>query len=366
MTGNHAVQGTIEGSVRAAKAAFAKVDEERLRAFIERQPDVQGPVVLSDIRYPTEGAGSSNGIAFLTAHIGEGPSARSLKLVLRYSPGVQLLKQKNFSDEYRTLQAAAAAGLPVPAVLWLDETGEQLGHLGFIMEAIEGDTPSAAMYSSGPLANISPEERKSRMLKAAGFHGRLRAAAIGPDKLPHLRNRGEGATAIERELSWWFAEALLANAPDDHKVQTVGLLRDWLIRHQPADLYPENLVHGDAQIANMIYADGDIAAVIDWELSYLGHNESDLALVCFLTRAHHVVDIPVEGTPTDEEYIARFEEESGTKVQHWEYFKLLNMYRIMAVTSLAAHYMPSFDAVWAFHKDIMDSVWVEAKGVYGE
>lgn len=48
---------------------------------------------------------------------------------------------------------------------------------------------------------------------------------------------------------------------------TIRALRDWLVNKQPRDLYPEVLVHGGAQIANMIYANGDIAAVIDWDLS---------------------------------------------------------------------------------------------------
>lgn len=360
------IRGSMEGSVRNAKATFAKIDEERLRLFIERQPDVPGTVALEDISYPTDGAGSSNGIAFFSIVVTNGTSVIRQKLVLRYSPGVQLLKQKKFADEFKTLRAVGATSLPVPHVLWIDESGEQLGQPGYIMEAIEGDTPSAAMYSKGPLANVTPEERRSRMLKAAEFHGRLRREAIRADRLRHLVDRGEGQTAIEKELNWWLQEVLFVNPETDAKVTLVRSLREWLIRQQPQDAYEPNLVHGDAQIANIIYANGDIAAVIDWELSYLGHNESDLALICFLTKAHHVIDVAVEGTPTDEEYIARFEEASGAKVQHWEYFRLLCMYRVMAVSSLSASYMPAFEQVWAFHREHMDLAWDAARERYGD
>lgn len=81
---------------------------------------------------------------------------------------------------------------------------------------------------------------------------------------------------------------------------------------------------------------------------------------------HHVIDIPVDGTPSDEEYIARYEQVCGQPVRHWTYFKLLNMYRVVSVTSLAADFLPSFDAVWDFYTGHLQQAWAEAKSVYGE
>ena len=94
--------------------------------------------------------------------------------------------------------------------------------------------------------------------------------------------------------------------------------------------------------------------------------EADLALIVFLTETQKVTDIMVEGTPTEEEYITRFEEEAGARVQHWQYFKLLNMYRVVAVSSLSASFMPSFDAVWAFFLSHLTPIWADAKRAYGE
>jgi aminoglycoside phosphotransferase (APT) family kinase protein len=159
---------------------------------------------------------------------------------------------------------------------------------------------------------------------------------------------------------------MLAWPESDPKVQLIRSLKDWLAEHQPRDVYPAGLVHGDAQIANIIYNGGDIAAVVDWELSYLGHNETDLALIVFLTETQKVTDMMVEGTPTEEEYIARFEKEAGAKVEHWPYFKLLNMYRVVSVSSLSAGFMPSFEAVWQFFLSQLMPVWEAAKQVYGD
>jgi aminoglycoside phosphotransferase (APT) family kinase protein len=220
------------------------------------------------------------------------------------------------------------------------------------------------MYSSGPLADVTDDARKELMLKAAGFHGALRKAAIGIDRVPHLAGADTAETDVERELNWWFREVLLVWNQSDPKAAKIAALRDWLIRYQPRDLYPAGLVHGDAQIANIIYRNGEIAAVIDWELSYLGHNESDLALICFLTEVQKLLDKHVDGTPSEAEYIARYEAESGCKVQHWPYFQLLNLYRVVAVSSLSAEIMPSFEAVWAFYEGHMEAAWSRAREIY--
>jgi aminoglycoside phosphotransferase (APT) family kinase protein len=366
MSDETGVQGTMADSVRNAKAKFATINENRLRTFIEAQPGVRGPVTMSALSYPSDGAGASNGIAFFSATLDCGSGLEALDLVLRYSPGTQLLKQKSYSDEFKTLQALADTGLPVPTALWLDADGSMIGSIGYVMTRVVGETPSAAMYSKGPLAGVTDEARKELMLKAAGFHGALRKAAIGGDRVPHLVGAVATESDIEREVNWWFREVLMVWDASDPKAQKIAALRNWLILYQPRDLYSAGLVHGDAQIANIIYRDGEIAAVIDWELSYLGHNESDLALICFLTDVQKLLDVHVDGTPSDEDYILRYEQESGCKVEHWRYFQLMNLYRVVAVSSLSAEIMPSFEAVWAFYEGHMEAAWSRAKDIYEE
>jgi aminoglycoside phosphotransferase (APT) family kinase protein len=354
------LQGTFAEAIKNAKARMARIDEPRLKAFLESQPQVRGIVSLGPLSYPSAGAGSSNGIAFFTAEMDRGEGYRRYDLVLRYSPGVSLLKQKSFSDEFLTVKAVQATGLPVPHVWWLDKDGSQVGFASYVMDRVLGDAPSGPMYSAGPLAEVMPQQRKAMMLEAAGFHGRLRKAAIGPVEVPHLVHRGAGATAIEQELSWWLKEDQLSLPAGDSRLGMIEELFRWTIGHQPK-AYAPNLVHGDAQIANVMFRDGRIAAVLDWELSYLGHNESDLALVTFLTETHKVIDKHVDGTPTESEYVARFEAESGTKVQHWEYFKLMSMFRVCAVVLLSRDFMPNFDNYWAFNLEYMHAAWKAAR-----
>jgi hypothetical protein len=62
----------------------------------------------------------------------------------------------------------------------------------------------------------------------------------------------------------------------------------------------------------------------------------------------------------------RYEQESGCKVEHWRYFQLMNLYRVVAVSSLSAEIMPSFEAVWAFYEGHMEAAWLRAKDIYEE
>jgi aminoglycoside phosphotransferase (APT) family kinase protein len=356
------INSVMEGSVRNAKASFSRIDPQRLQRFIERQPGIRR-VEMGAIDYLVDGAGMSNGIGLFEAVIDRGAGPRRESLVVRYAPGVMLLSQKSYADEFRTLLAATAAGLPVPTVYWLDPTGQELGSPGYVMERIVGDKPTTAMYSRGPLSQVSPEQRKEMMLQAAGFHGRLRKTAIGQDKVPHLLKRGPATArgAIERELGWWLVEARNVRPADDPKLLYVTQVHDWLVANQPVDAYEPNLVHGDAQIANLMYRNGQLAAALDWELAFLGHNESDLALLPFITEMQQSFDKPVQGTPTEAEYIARFEQESGRKVCSYDYFACFCQFKVQTVGLMTLAGVPSPEEVWSFYKQHMDRAWDRAK-----
>lgn len=349
-----------DDAIRTARARFTHIDPERLAAFISAQPDVHGPVSIEDFDTLTDGSGMSNGIAFFTAVIDRGEGPRRESLVLRYAPGVSLLQQKSFEDEFLTMKAVHAAGLTVPAVMWLDADGEGIGAPGFVMERVVGEIPASAMYSRGPFAKLSNEDRHRMMLEPAGFHGRLRKAAIGADRVPHLLKRGEGATPLERELSWWLKEAQLITEPDDPRFLRVKSVHDWLLANQPP-VREATLIHGDAQHCNTIFRDGVPAGVLDWELAHLGYAETDIVMMVLTTEILKLTDIVVDDTPTEEEYIARYEAESGEKVEHWAYFKLCMAYRYLVGQIFAANALPNPEEMWAIVDEIVAENLAEAK-----
>ncbi|WP_233203707.1 phosphotransferase family protein [Novosphingobium sp. HII-3] len=352
-------------SVRNAKAAFKRISIDKLRAFIARQHDVYGDVIVSEIEYPSDGAGSTNGIGLFDAVIDRGGGAQQERLVVRYLPGPALLAQKSFDDEFATLQAVRSAGVPSPCAYWLDSTGEMLGVPGYVMERIEADKPTASLYSTGPFSKVEPATRNEMMLQAAGFHGALKKKAIRGDRVRHLLRRGpEAPTAVQRELGWWMEEVRLSKNAIADKLDYLTSLHQWMVRHEPNDLYAPALVHGDAQFANLMYKDNRLVSALDWELSFIGHNESDLALLSFITESQKKFDIPAEGTPTEYDFISRFEVESGQPVNNYEYFKLFCMLKVQSIALMTIHNMPDPEAVWNIFKDFTEAAWSQARTRY--
>jgi aminoglycoside phosphotransferase (APT) family kinase protein len=344
----------LDENARRAKAGWLKVDPGRLHDFIAGQPEVRS-VDIIDIEYPSKGAGSSNGIAYLRADIdvGRGPARR--QLVVRYAPGRTLIKQKNFNDEFLTGRAVHAAGLPAAEPLWIDPQGQRLGVKGYVMERLFGEVPSAGMLNEGLLARASPADRNAMLLEAAAFHGRLRRADLGSSRLPHLLARGIGRTPVERELRWWLEEAGLNCAPDDSKLARIRSVFAWLLDHQP-DVRPAVLVHGDSQFSNLMFREGKVVAALDWELAYLGHGEADLALMIWMTEIQKQF-AKVDDLPSEQDYLARYELESGATVEHWEYFRLFLLYKMVSVLMASSATMPAFDSFWEFNWAELERRW---------
>lgn len=361
MTDAHSEKSdTYDAWVKSARARFNDIKPENLVRYIQAQPDVVGPVEIKALSSLKDGAGMSNGIAFFTASLDLGTGRKEHELVLRYDPGVSLIKQKSFSDEFHTLIAARKSGLPVPNARWLDEKGTYLGCAGFIMDRVIADAPAMAMYSSGPLATAAPEVRKQMMLSAAGMFGKLKKAAIPPTRVPHLLHRGEGEDHIFRELDWWLAEATLNSQPMDPEFRLVFELNQWL-KHNRPPARPASLTHGDGQIANLMFRDGKVAAWLDWELAYLGHQEADLMMILMVTQLSKPPGETLEGIPTDAEYIERFEAESGAPVEFFPYFKLFMVYKYLVGVLFAREVLPNFNDTWAAIVRYRDAVWPEAK-----
>jgi aminoglycoside phosphotransferase (APT) family kinase protein len=344
--------------IAAVRAPRPRIARELLEAFLQSKMDCAGPIEVGELQY-IEDAGGSNGIALFDV----ASRGRLKRLVLRYAPGEQLLKQKRFDQEFFTLSAVRRHGIPAPTPRWCEPTGGAIGYPFLVMDRLDGRAPSnRMMYSAGLLADVTPAERKKMLLEAAGFHGRLRKAAIGPEDVPHLVDRGAGATAIERELSWWLQEAILVTEPGDPRRRYLTDLNRWMVDNQPRTR-PPTLVHGDAQIANLMFQNGRFLAALDWELSYLGHNEADLALVVMLVKSHVPPGEHIEGLPTESELIDRYEAEAGAPVEHWEYFKLFNLVKVSTIMLMSSRYMNAdmADRMWQLNEGDRKISWENAK-----
>lgn len=346
-------------SIRQARARFTDVTEAQIAAYLSQQPDIVSVGAVRDLKILTEGSGMSNGIAFFAADIDTGSGVRARDYVLRYSPGVSLIKQKNFEHEYLTMRAAEAGGLPVASARWYDD-GSLLGAAGFTMERVDAEAPASSIYTSGPIATASPAERHAMLIQAAELQGWLRASAIGPDRVPHLLKRGKGEGDIARELNWWLDEARLNTDDEDPRMQLVQAVHAWMVDNQPP-VRPASLTHGDGQICNIMFRRGRAAAWLDWELAYLGHQESDLMMILMNVILTRPPGTEVEGIPSENEFVARFEREAGSSVEAWPYFKLFMVYKYLVGVIFAGDLFPESDAYWRQIVTYLDDVWPQAK-----
>jgi aminoglycoside phosphotransferase (APT) family kinase protein len=105
------------------------------------------------------------------------------------------------------------------------------------------------------------------------------------------------------------------------------------------------LAWGDARIGNMIFDDdGRCAAVLDWEMAALGSPELDVAWFLFLDR-HHSQGMGVErleGFPSREATVARYEDKSGFRVRHLHYYEVFAALRFTILMSRIAHQLTHY------------------------
>ena len=118
---------------------------------------------------------------------------------------------------------------------------------------------------------------------------------------------------------------------------------EWLLKNKPAD-EPEVLVWGDARIGNIIFDGTTPVAVLDWEMVNVGSPEKDVAWSVFLDRHHSEgIETPrLEGFPSYEDTTAYYEEQSGHRVKHLEYYQVYAGYRfgiiMMRIAQQLVHY----------------------------
>jgi len=238
---------------------------------------------------------------------------RRLELVLRRDPGSNM-GSSDRSTEYRLLEAAAAAGVPVPKVQFLLEPEDDIGD-GFVMDRIAGETIPRRILRDDEYADARPLLTAQCGAIAAQIH------AVDLAGLPELAIQGP------REQIEQY-RAILDALGEPHPAFELGLR--WLEEHisLTGPDAPPRLVHGDFRNGNFIVGPEGIRSVLDWELSHLGDPVEDLGWLCVKSWRFGNLDQPVGGFGTTEALLAAYEDAGGEKVDpehlhYWETFGTL-------------------------------------------
>ncbi|MCR8724086.1 phosphotransferase family protein [Frigidibacter sp. ROC022] len=191
--------------------------------------------------------------------------------VLRRKPPGTLLKSAHAVDrEFRVQKALAGSQVPVPRMYLLCEDDGVIGSAFYVMEDVRGrnfDDPALPELARADRRAV--QEEMSRVL--AAIHS-VDIAAVG------LSDYGPGGNYYRRQIDRWTKQY---RASETTRIAEMEALIGWLDVSIPPDDGQRTLVHGDYRIDNLLFADDGprCLAVLDWELSTIGHPYADLAAV---------------------------------------------------------------------------------------
>ena len=211
--------------------------------------------------------------------------------------------------EATVIRAAVDAGVPAPIVRYVLQPEDGLGG-GFVMERIDGETIPKKIHRQ-----LTSDALRLALLRQVG------AAAANIHAVPVARMSGLRTLSIEQVLD---------DAREDYRRQgqtrpVFELALRYLSERTPSSGYTPRLVHGDYRMGNLIVGPTGLAAVLDWDLCYIGDPMLDLAWFCLPPWRFGRIDQPAGGVGRREDLFAAYESTTGERVdrervRYWEIF----------------------------------------------
>ena len=252
---------TAEGTATIAPTEALKIDENRLAEYLRGVlPNAAGPMQLKLFSH-----GQSNPTYFVT--FGDA------SYVVRKQPPGELLPSAHAVDrEHRVQKALHAQGFPVARQFHYCDDKTIVGTPFYVMEKMEG-----RVFTDSSLPGCTTDERRAMYLNMTETLAKLHSydpAEIG------LGDYGRPGSYYERQFRRWSRNFLETKTQD---IQEMDKLIAWLPQHMP-DGDESRIAHGDYRVGNLMFhpTEPRVIAVLDWEISTLGHPLSDLAYMCIL------------------------------------------------------------------------------------
>ncbi|MCY4218273.1 MAG: phosphotransferase family protein [Gammaproteobacteria bacterium] len=254
------------------------------------------------------------------------------KYVLRKKPDGNLLHSAHAIDrEFRVMNALHGAGIPTPRCLHLCEDEEVIGTMFFIMEFVEGTifwNPSLPELNNTDRSKIY--DHMNQVL--ANIH------TISPKSIG-LADFGKPGNYFARQTDRW-ARQYEHSATES--IEEMDCLIQWLKENLPADQGNDCIVHGDYRLDNLIFDSKklEVLAVLDWELSTLGHPYADVAYQCMQLRLPDNNVLPGLGyvnrrdlgIPNELEYVEMYcRRRNLDGISDWNFYLAFSFFRFAAI-----------------------------------
>lgn len=294
--------------------------EETLAAYLEAQvAGFRGPLRATKFK-----GGQSNPTYLLeTAHG---------RHVLRRKPPGRLLPSAHAVDrEFRVLSALHGSAVPVARPLHLCTDESVIGSMFYVMEYVDG-----RVFWDPSLPEQSPSQRDAvhdAILRTLASLHAIDPVAIG------LGDYGKPGNYFARQLARWSEQY---RASETQRIPAMETLISQLPARCPADDGVVALTHGDYRIDNLMFAKDtpQVLAVVDWELSTLGHPLADLGYYCMALRLPRNPALPglagldraALGIPEERAMLARYVELGGPAIpDDWGFVLAFSFFRLAAI-----------------------------------
>ena len=261
--------------------------------------------------------------------------------VMRAKPGplAKLLPSAHAIErEFRVMDALALSGVPVARMHVLCEDESVIGRAFYVMDFVEG-----RVFWEQSLPGLQPAERAAvydemnRVL--AALHS-VEVKAVG------LSDFGRPGNYFGRQIKRWSQQY---QASVTEPIAEMDKLIDWLPAHLPASALDDTqvaIVHGDYRLDNLIFHPHEprVIAVLDWELSTIGHPLADFSYHCMswhippgVFRGIAGLDLAALGIPAERDYVQRYCARTGrgapdALLADWNFYLAYNLFRLAAIT----------------------------------
>ena len=254
------------------------------------------------------------------------------KYVLRKKPPGELLPSAHAVDrEYRIIKALEETKVPVPRTVFLCNDESIIGTIFYVMEFVDG-----RIFWDPTLPEIDENKRMKVYEETVRIMAELHKIDV---EKAGLLDFGKPGNYFERQVGRWIKQYRAAETENYPEVET---LIAWLEKTMPDDDGLISIVHGDYRLYNMIFdhEEESMLALLDWELSTIGHPYAALAYQCMIWHIPQIgitpglagINLQKLGIPSEDDYVSNYCSKMGiNSIPNWSFYLAFGFFRLAGI-----------------------------------